>query len=158
MVGCQPFSTNQRAARRKASSKQETPTVQTVQQYPVVKPLAISTANTSGNVAITAVLPAIVGNKTFFEGFDLTGGGATAASTISVTVTGLQAGTLAWQVLVPAGAGNTNSSNLNFTVRPPSPLPTSGTNSAITVNVPSLGAGNTNVSVTAYGFSSATIG
>ncbi len=120
---------------------------------PEIRPLAIGTSNVSGNVAISCVLPAVVGAKTYLSGFHVTAGGATAASMINVTVTGLQAGTLAYEVLVPAGTGNTNSSVLNFEVKLPIDLPTNAVNSAVTISVPSPGAGNTNVAVVAYGFS-----
>ena len=39
-----------------------------------------------------------------------------------------------------------------FSVRFPQPLPASAVNTAITVTVPSFGAGNTNAAVVVYGF------
>lgn len=115
-------------------------------------------ANSSGNVAATATtatLPAASGKLTYIEGFDLTGAGATGASIIQVTVTGLLAGTQTFDVVIPAGAttaiGGTGNPGV-VPIRFPTPLPASALNTAIVVNVPSFGAGNTAACVTAYGF------
>lgn len=106
----------------------------------------------SGNVAAAAanVALAATANKTnWAAGFDITGLGATAAGVILVTITGLKAGTLTWEVAIPAGV------TLGITplqVRFPYPMIASGQNQAITLNVPSFGAGNTNAAATLYGF------
>jgi hypothetical protein len=118
---------------------------------------ATPVANSSGNVAAAAanaVLPGVAGKTTYIEGFDLTGYGATAASIILVTITGLaaQIGTLTFEVVIPAGVTTQiGANNAPVSYRFPTPLPAAGLNSAITVNVPSFGAGNTNACCTAYG-------
>lgn len=111
--------------------------------------------NAAGAAQINAASLAAAANRTnYIEGFDVTGGGATAAGVIEATVTGLQAGTLKFELPIAAGATAPAFSNPTgmFSVRFPSPLPASGLNTAITVTVPSFGAGNTNASVNAYGF------
>lgn len=100
--------------------------------------------------AVTATLPAVVNKRTYITGFHVDGLGATAASVIEVTVTGLLGGTLRRKVSVPAGAAVAVAAPLvvDFDV----PVPASADNTAIVVNVPSFGAGNTSAVVTARGF------
>lgn len=128
----------------------------TYQSFPSATPVA----NSSGNVAAAsavATLPAVAGKVTYIEGFDITGAGATGASIVAVTVTGLPTtiGTLTFEVVVPAGAtvgiGGTGNPGL-IPVRFPTPLPASAANTTIVVTAPSFGTGNTNACVTAYGF------
>src|SRR5947199_10754288 len=51
-----------------------------------------------------ATLPATAGKTQYLEGFDITGGGATAASVIEVSVAGLSGGTLKFELNILAGA------------------------------------------------------
>jgi hypothetical protein len=99
-----------------------------------------------------ASLPAVAGRTNYLEGFDVTGGGATAAAVIEISVTGLAAGTLKYEMNVLAGVTGPMNAQGGVFIRFPEPLPASGLNTAITVTVPSFGAGNTNASVVAYGF------
>jgi hypothetical protein len=99
-----------------------------------------------------AALPAVAGKTNYLEGFDITGGGATAASVIEVSVTGLNGGTIKFELPILAGVTGPMNAQGGFSVRFPEPLPASGTNTAITVTCPSFGAGNTNASVVAYGY------
>jgi hypothetical protein len=99
-----------------------------------------------------ATLPATANRTQYLEGFDITGGGATAASIIEVSVTGLAGGTIKYELNILAGVTGPMNAQGGFSVRFPEPLPASGTNTAITVTVPSFGAGNTNASVVAYGY------
>jgi hypothetical protein len=101
----------------------------------------------------TATLAATAGKTNYLEGFDISGGGATAAAVIEVSITGL-ASALKFEMAVAAGAA----ANVNplapgyYSVRFPEPLPASGVNVAIAIAVPSFGTGNTNAAVTAYGY------
>ena len=99
--------------------------------------------------ATSATMPAVAGKTNYLTGFAVTGGGATAASIVTVTVTGLVGGTQTYKVAIPAGttAGITP---LIATFVPP--LPASAANVAIAINLPSFGAGNTDAAVAAYGF------
>ena len=106
-----------------------------------------------------ASLAATSAKTNYITGFDLSGGGAPAASVIEVTVTGLASGagtTLKYEVAIAAGvtapAFGTAATNAVYSIRFPQPLPASATNTAITVTCPSFGAGNTNASVCVYGY------
>jgi hypothetical protein len=111
-------------------------------------------ANSAGGAAQAnaATLPATAGRTQYLEGFDLTGGGATAAGVIEISITGLAAGTLKYEMNVLAGVSGPVNAQGGLSIRFPQPQPASGANIAITVTVPSFGAGNTNAAVVAYGF------
>lgn len=113
---------------------------------------ATPVANSSANLAATAgaaTLPAAVGKTTYLSGFEITSAGATAAGVVTPTVTGVLGGTLNYTLAVVAGATLQNPT-LQVTFAPP--LPSSAVNTAIAVNLPSLGAGSTNATVVAHGF------
>jgi hypothetical protein len=105
---------------------------------------------TSGNVAnaaATATLPAAVGKTTVLDGFAVTGLGATAAATLDVTITG-PVNTIHYAFTVPAGVAT---EAFPLTVELPTPIPAAAANTAVVVNLPAFGAGNTNASVSAHG-------
>lgn len=109
-------------------------------------------ANSSGNVAAaiaTATLPSVPNRKTYIAGLQVTGSGSTAGAAVSVTVTGLEAGTLTYTVTAPTGV-LIGVDPLVVVFDPP--LPASAVNTPIVVSMPSLGAGSTNASITANGF------
>ncbi len=113
---------------------------------------ATSVKASSGNVAnasAAATLAAVAAKTAYITGFDVTGTGATAASVVSVTVTGLLGGTSTYTLPVVAGA---NLGNPALVVQFNPPLPASAVNTAIVVTCPALGAGNTNNTVNAYGY------
>lgn len=113
---------------------------------------AVAVSSSSGNVAnasAVATLAAAAGKTTYISGFTITGGGATAASLVTATLVGLLGGTASYTVAVPAGA------TLGFTpisVQFNPPLPGSAVNTALVLTLPALGAGNTNASVSAWGY------
>lgn len=122
-----------------------------------VFPSSTPVANSSGNVAAgtaTATLPAAAGKVTYIEGFSLTGGGATGASIVTGTITGLPTavGTLSFNVNVLAGATGPLNAQGGLAVNFATPIPASAANTTIVVSFPTLGAGNTNSCVTAWGF------
>ena len=101
-------------------------------------------ANQQGTGAASAIVltvPAQAGKTNQVSGFQVTGGGATAASVITVTLAGVQGGTQTFDIAVPAGAA-AGITPLEVTFNPP--LVASGPNTAIVLTVPSFGAGNTN--------------
>lgn len=112
---------------------------------------SFSTAG-AGNVQVTATIAAVAGKTAYITGFHVSGGGATAASIIAVTVTGLLGGTITFHLAVLAGAAAPGLSPNPLLVQFPDPLPASAQNQAIAVVVPAFGAGNTLSSVTAYGY------
>lgn len=112
--------------------------------------------NSQSSVAaagIVATIPAVVGATGFITGFEVTGAGATAASTIVITVTGILGGTKTYRLGIPAGVTIGVTPLIVEFVRP---IPASGPNVAIVVNVPTFGAGNVQASVTAHGFTRVT--
>lgn len=108
----------------------------------------VQSSQTNAANPITATLPAAPGALTYITGFEVTGGGATAGSIIQVTVAGINT-SMAYYIAVPAGAGV---GITPLTVEFSTPIPASALNTAITVSVPSFGAGNTNAAVTAHGY------
>ena len=113
-----------------------------------ITPVAASSGNVAAATA-SATLASVAGKTTYLSGFSLTGAGATGASVVELTVTGLAAGTLTFAVPVPAGAAvGLTPLNIHFDT----PLPASAAHVDIVVSVPTLGAGNLNTSVNAWGF------
>lgn len=111
-------------------------------------PLSSSSGNVA-NASAVATLAGAAGATTYLSGFYISGAGATAASVVSATVTGLAGGTMTLTVVVPAGA-TTAIAPVFLDFNPP--LPASAVNTSIVLTLPALGAGNTNASVTAWGF------
>src|SRR5688572_3064268 len=93
--------------------------------------------------------PAVAGATNFVTGFQITGGGATAASVIAITLTGIKGGTQQYSMGIPAGA-TLDGGDLIVTF--PTPLAASAPNTAIVLTVPSFGAGNTRASAAMQGF------
>jgi hypothetical protein len=99
-----------------------------------------------------ATLTGASGKYTYLEGFDITGAGATGATVVEVTTTGLT-NNLKFEVPVAAGVNAPFIGGLGvYQVRFPTPIQSSATNSNIVVTLPSFGSGNTNASITVYGF------
>jgi hypothetical protein len=100
-------------------------------------------AGTSGNVAnasAAATLAAVAAKTNYVTGAEFTYAGATAASIVVATITGLLGGTQSFVIAVPAGATLGGSLCIKFDP----PHPASAVNTAITATLPALGAGNTN--------------
>lgn len=106
----------------------------------------------SGNVAAaaaTATLTSRTGTMAYITGFAVTGAGATAASVIAVTVTGVIGGTMTFNMAIPAGA-TVGVAPLIVTF--PLPIAATSQNVNIVVSAASFGAGNTNASTVAFGY------
>ena len=104
----------------------------------------------SGNLAAaagTATLAAAAGKTNYVSGFCVAGLGATAGTVVLVTVTGT-AQALNYPFTVPTGAGVAAQP---LVVEFPAPIPASAPNTAIVLNIPSFGAGNTNARGTLHG-------
>lgn len=123
-------------------------------QYPISAAgvAAVPITAASGNVAAataTATLAAAAGKKTYLCGFSITSTGSTAAGVVSPSVTGTITGTLTFTYASVAGATLANQP----LVIPFNPcVPSSAANTAIAVALPSLGTGNTNATVNAWGY------
>lgn len=123
--------------------------VATLPPYPAV---ATAVTADSGNVAAgtcTATIPAVAGKTAYISGFLVTAGGATGALLVTGTITGIITGTQHFTYAAPAGA-TVGATPLAVTF--PYPVPASAQNTAIAVALPTLGAGNTNTTICAYGF------
>lgn len=94
-------------------------------------------------------MPAVGGKTNYLTGFEVTGGGATVGSIVTVNIVGALGGTLGYRIAVPTGAA-IGAQPLIVEFNPP--LPASGTNVAIIVNVGAFGAGNTDMAVAAHGY------
>ena len=116
-------------------------------------PLGATAINAaSGNVAAavaTATLAAAASKTTYIAGFSITSSGSTAAAVVSATVTNLITATATFTYTTVAGATLANQS-LVVTFDPP--IPANAANTTIPVSLPSLGAGNTNATVNAWGY------
>ena len=108
--------------------------------------------DTQAGADAAAAIAAVVGQVGYLAGFSISGGGATAGSLVKATIAGLAIGTIGIDIAVPTGA--------DLAITPifvlfPNPIPSSAVNTAITLSVPSFGAGNVDVSVAIWGYTSA---
>lgn len=110
--------------------------------------LQVDASATGAAAALAPALPAVAGKTNYLTGFEITGGGATAAAAINATITGLAA-VLNYGIEVPLGAGLAIAP---IVVEFNQPRPASAVATAITLNVPSFGAGNLIASAALHGF------
>lgn len=106
----------------------------------------------SGNVAAAsavAALPAVAAKTNWVSGIQLSAGGATAGACVTATLAGLIGGTASYTFCAPTGA-TIAAQPLSVQFYPP--VPASAVNTAITLTMPSLGAGNTNATADIQGF------
>lgn len=106
----------------------------------------------SGNVAAAIAAATITGQaglETWFQGFMISGAGATSGLPVIVTLTGLLGGTLSFIYTAVAGV---LLSNTPLIFMPPAPLKAAAVGGNIVVSCPSLGAGNTNNTANIFGF------
>ena len=96
-------------------------------------------AGTGAATPITLTVPAVAGQTNQVSSFTVSGTGATAGSTITITLAGVQGGTQTYDYVVPAGAA-VAAPTLQVTFNPP--VQATGPNVAIVLTVPSFGAGN----------------
>lgn len=127
---------------------------QSVPQAPDLATTVFSAS--SGNVAAgtaTATLapgPGTTGQLVYICGFAVTSGGqTTGTSVVNLTVTGVQGGTQTYNY--GSGTGATVA-NAPLIVMFPSCIQASNSGVSIVVSLPSLGTGNTNATVNAFGF------
>ena len=117
-----------------------------------IPPGATQVTASSGNVAnasAAAALPAVAGKTNYVTGITITAGGATAAALVNATLTGVIGGTMTYTFGTPVGA-TVAATPFTFQFYPP--VAASAVNTAITLTLPALGAGNTNAAVTIQGF------
>ena len=125
------------------------PGTQDSSDIPVMKTgVAVSSGNVA-NASAVATIAAKPGQIAFLSGFQVTAAGATAASNVNATITGLAGGTITYTFTFPTGAAVAA-----FALTPSfyPALQASAPNTAIVVTLPAGGAGNTNAAVSAQGF------
>ena len=108
-----------------------------------------SAAATGSASAIAPTFGGAAGTTAWITAFQITGLGATGGSTINATLTGVQGGTQTYPVVIPAGA---TVAITPVTASFGGGLQASAAAQAITLNVPSFGAGNTNSQASLEGF------
>lgn len=117
--------------------------------YPVgAVPVTGDSGNVAAGVAAATLAASTTGQTAYLTGFEITSSGSTAAGVVTGTITGVVGGPLHFTYTTVAGA---TLGNAPLIVAFPSPIPASAPNTAIVVSLPSLGAGNTNTTVTAHG-------
>lgn len=104
-----------------------------------------TTAASANNVTLTGS----AGLTTYMTGFEVTGAGATSASVIAISTTGVAGAQLQYSLVIPAGA---TTSITPLIVEFTEPVASSAVAGNIVLQVPSFGVGNTNVAVTIHGF------
>lgn len=124
-------------------------TVGQTSDYPSgATPITADSGN-QANATATATLAANAAQRTWITGFLITSSGATGASVVAGTITGVVGGTLHFTYVAVAGATLADNT-LAYTFG--KPIPSSAINTAIAVSIPALGAGNTNTTVNAFGY------
>lgn len=116
---------------------------------PSANPLTADSGNVANAVATATLAASSSGLTTYITGFEITASGATAASVVTATVTGVITGTMHYTFVAVAGATTACQPLL---VQFSDPIPANAANTAIAVALPALGSGNTNATVVAHGF------
>lgn len=99
--------------------------------------------------ALSASLASTASQTTYLQGYAISGGGATAAATLTATISGLTGTNMAVGYFVTTGTTIGSSPVIvNFTRA----IPASGTNISVTINLPSLGAGNSSTVLSIFGY------
>lgn len=104
----------------------------------------------SGNVAnaeATATFAGVPNKRWTITGFMVTNSGATLGSTVDATITGLEGGTLTFNVSAAALGGPSNVISVQFSEQ----VNGSTVGGAITLSVPALGGGNAHCAATLFG-------
>lgn len=114
------------------------------------RPLADSFALSSAPAAATMSITPDANSTAYLTSFTVTGTGASGASVIAVTITGSNAAhTPTFYIAIP---GTTTTEIVRLVVTLSTPLAGAAPGTAIVVNVPSFGSGNTNMAGAAVGF------
>ena len=113
------------------------------------QPVISSSSGIVANATAAASVAASVQNYTYLTGIEVTASGATAAACVPLTITGILGGTATYVFCTPAGV-SVMAQSLAFQFYPR--LRSLNPNTAITVSLQALGAGNANASVNVHGY------
>lgn len=111
----------------------------------IVGTTVTASATAAAAASNSVSLPGVAGQTTYINGFVCTSGVPGANQIGVVTVTGCQGGTLSFQFPETTGFGG------QLIMFFPMPIPATGPNTAINVNIPAIGSGAV-TAVAAYGF------
>jgi hypothetical protein len=117
------------------------------QEPPGATPVSSSSGNVA-NATATATLTGTAGRWTYVCGVSFTPGFATAGAAVTATITNTPGGTLTFTVSTTPNTAGPPPIVIPFTPC----LQANSTGNNIVVSMPALGAGNTNASVSAWGF------
>lgn len=120
----------------------------TLKVGPVPLGVSLVDSHTGAATALNCTLAKSAGKMTYLQGFAVSGLGATAAGSIQITTTGLVS-ELTFTLPIPAGV-TVGVTPLIVTFNPP--IPASGANVDVVLNVPSFGGGSTVASASAWGY------
>ena len=115
-----------------------------------------ATSSSAGNAALAPAIGGGAGLTTFVTSIRITGLGATGSSEVTATLTGVLGGTISYPITVPAGA--TTPITPIFDSFGTRGLQATGPATAITLNVPAFGAGNTLEEASIVGYTTAAAG
>lgn len=117
--------------------------------YPVgATPQASSATGTTAGA--TATLSGAAGRFTYFCGYSVSPGSATAAITITITISGIQGGSHVLSIGAPITAAGTTGAPVIFFL--PYCIPSSAVNTSISVAASALGTGGVNQAVNVWGY------
>lgn len=108
-----------------------------------------ATSATAAAAACNAAIAAVAAKTNYITGITVTGAGATAGSVIVVTLVGVIGGPLSYDLTIPAGVA-VGITPLDIRFMPA--IPASAVNTAVTLTVPTFGAGNTNAASVIVGY------
>lgn len=117
--------------------------------YPAGATVLQESSGNVSNAAAAVTLAKAVDKMVYLTGFDVSFAGATSASNVLLTITGLEGDDRTYVIPVPAGADGVGG---NFARTFDPPLPAEDLNTDIVVSLAALGAGNTHACVNAQGF------
>lgn len=119
-------------------------------EYPTdAIPFIYSSGNAAAAIA-TATVPALPGRTAYISGLQITSSGSTAAAVVLAVLAGLIGG--ASISYVYTSVAGVTLANPTLQIMFPKPIPASASNTAVTLTLPSLGAGSTNAVATLHGF------
>lgn len=124
-----------------------TRSVQDVSQRPVGAVFAIATSGSVANAVATATIPAIAGKRFHVEGYEVSGTGSTALTTVVATLTGLAVTKTEYVTSVLGAVAK----NADIARQYPSGL-VGVVNTAIVLSCPALGSGNLRNCSTIWGY------
>lgn len=150
LVGGSLVTTLRDAAGNAVDFSSTVPTIGT-SPYPAgATPFALTGSAGVGNTIVQLTVPAVVGKIPYFW-ISITGGGATAAAVVDVTVTNTSAGTMTFNYGAVAGAGVPNTPLREPPAGAP-PIVGVAANTACVITCPALGSGNTKNNVNIFGY------